>query len=225
MKAKEAIPIISKLLNKPFSGIDPDDKGSAGKVLEKLTGLKHTNKLTDFDDGELKTNDFYQDDLKSKETIKVRQFSSSNIKELVADDAKGFEKSETFQKLKNTIYVTTVRHKKPKVMMARKDWYFGHLFHITVDDYPKLFEILKSDYEYCCESLRLYLKIYKKYPLIYPFHTVSGKYLQLRTAGSKNTEGEYTPICFNGIKLSNKPICFMLKTNFLQDVGIKKNIK
>ena len=226
MKVKEAIPIIEKLLNKPFSVLDLADKGSAGKVLERLTGLNHSNKVTDFDDGELKTNDWYSDDKKSKETIKVRQFSSSNISELIGDDAKEFEKSETFKKLKNTLYVTTVRHLRCKVPLPRKDWYFGHLFHITFEEYPKLFEIFKSDYDFCCKTLKLYLKIYNKYPHIYPFHTISGKYLQMRTAGSKNkkTNG-YTPISYGNIRVCNKPICFMLQTNFLRDVGIEKNIK
>ncbi len=226
MKVKEAIPIIEKLLNKPFSTHDLTDKGSAGKVLEKLTGLKHSNNVTDFDDGELKTNDWYKDENKSKETIKVRQFSSSNISELIADNVDEFEKTETFKKLRNTLYVTTVRHLNSKVKLPREDWYFGHLFHISFEEYPELFKILKSDYEFCYKTLKLYLEIYKKYPLIYPFHTISGKYLQMRTAGSKNKKSkEYTPISYEDIKVCNKPICFMLKTNFLQDVGIKKNIK
>ena len=105
----------------------------------------------------------------------------------------------------------------------------SHLFHISYEKYPKLFEILKVDYEFCCSTLKQYLKIYKKiqthHKWIYPFHTIKGQYLEMRTAGSKDKQtGNYKPIKIHqqNMILCNKPICFMLRTNFLRDVGILK---
>jgi len=234
MKVEEAARKIRLILGHPISSLleDKTDKGNFGKALEKLIGLKHSTKKMDFEDGELKTNDFYKDDNKSKETIKVRQYSSNNISELLEGEIK-FKQAPIYDKLKNTLYVTTIRYLKNNKKLNTDKWHFGHLFHIYESAYPETFKVLEADYIFCCKTIRNYVSqeyqnIQIKNKHIVPFHTISGHFLQIRTAGAKNKKGNYTPIIVNhkngALMLCNKPICFMLKTNFLTEVGIRKII-
>ena len=231
MKINDAKEKIRPILAKPISGLlkDSSDKGNFGKALELLIGLKNSSKTLDFDDGELKTNDFYLESNKSKETIKVRQYSSSNIHEII-DGPINFKSSPVYEKLRNTLYVTTIRYLKSGKILNKDEWHFGHVFHINEISHPLTFKILETDYTFCCKALRAYTdnkhsNLNKKHKEIIPFHTISGHFLQMRTAGQKDKSGVYTPIMIDkNFMLCNKPICFMLKTNFLSEVGIKKNI-
>ena len=231
MKINDAIEKIRPILAKPIFNLleDPTDKGNFGKALELLIGLKNSSKTLDFDDGELKTNDFYLESNKSKETIKVRQYSSNNIHEII-DGPVDFKSSPVYEKLRNTLYVTTIRYLKSGKMLNKDEWHFGHVFHINEINHPLTFRVLEADYTFCCKALRAYtdkkhVNLNKSNKEIIPFHTISGHFLQMRTAGQKDKSGTYRPIMIDkNFMLCNKPICFMLKTNFLSEVGIKKNI-
>ena len=78
------------------------NKGGVGQFIEKLIGLKNTNALTDFSDGELKTNKADTDGA-PLETMFISQISS-NFDQLISDQI-SFEDSWIYQKIKNLLYV------------------------------------------------------------------------------------------------------------------------
>nr|WP_188214096.1 MutH/Sau3AI family endonuclease [Neisseria subflava] len=78
------------------------NKGGVGQFIEKLIGLKNTNALTDFSDGELKTNKADKDSA-PLETMFISQISS-NFDQLISDQI-SFEDSWIYQKIKNLLYV------------------------------------------------------------------------------------------------------------------------
>ena len=78
------------------------NKGKVGQFIKKLIGLKNTNALTDFSDGELKTNKADADGA-PLETMFISQISS-NFDQLVRDQI-SFEDSWIYQKIKNLLYV------------------------------------------------------------------------------------------------------------------------
>ena len=78
------------------------NKGGVGQFIEKLIGLENTNALTDFSDGELKTNKADADGA-PLETMFISQISS-NFDQLISDQI-SFEDSWIYQKIKNLLYV------------------------------------------------------------------------------------------------------------------------
>lgn len=73
------------------------NKGGVGQFIEKLIGLNNTNALTDFADGELKTNKADTDGA-PLETMFISQISS-NFDQLISDQI-SFEDSWIYQKLR-----------------------------------------------------------------------------------------------------------------------------
>ena len=78
------------------------NKGGVGQFIEKLIGLKNTNALTDFVDGEPKTNKADTDSA-PLETMFISQISS-NFDQLISDQI-SFGDSWIYQKIKNLLYV------------------------------------------------------------------------------------------------------------------------
>lgn len=87
-----------------FPGFTPAmsiNKGGVGQFIEKI-GLNNTSALTDFADGELKTNKADTDGA-PLETMFISQISS-NFDQLISDQI-SFEDSWIYQKIKNLLYV------------------------------------------------------------------------------------------------------------------------
>lgn len=83
MKLSEALPKIEDIIGIPFRDLYNIEelrdiviaKGNTGKLLEKIIGLPAGNTLTDFEDGELKTNKCDESG-KPLETMFISQISS-----------------------------------------------------------------------------------------------------------------------------------------------------
>ena len=86
------------------------NKGGVGQFIEKLIGLKNTNALTDFADGELKTNKADKDGA-PLETMFISQISS-NFDQLISDQI-SFEDSWIYQKIKSTTILTNGTYSQP----------------------------------------------------------------------------------------------------------------
>ena len=190
MKLAEALPILKAACNIPFGELfkdHPEDlmtnKGHVGQLLEKYIGLKLGSNLTDFEDGELKTNKTRPDG-RPRETIALTQISST-IDTLVGKPQTLFEKSKVYNKIKNLLVVPVV-----KDAPAAKDWYFLNVAHINLAKNPELHRQFAADYYSICDQLINQIEN-EKDGLI---HTSNGHYLQTRTKASKNSQGEYTPI-------------------------------
>ena len=114
------------------------NKGGVGQFIEKLIGLKNTNSLTDFSDGELKTNKADTDGA-PLETMFISQISS-NFDQLISDQI-SFEDSWIYQKIKNLLYVPIC-----KVDNNPDKWYIQSAYHVQINEGGELFRQLSADF-------------------------------------------------------------------------------
>lgn len=218
MKLRDAKEKINKLSNKPFKDYLGKEqiedamliinKGKTGQLLELTIGLELSSKTLDFEDGELKTNKC--DRLGNpKETVFITQIASM-IDELL--DCKPFKETKLYQKIKHLLYVPISKEGDPN------DWMF--LKSVEVDlsspNCQELAEQLEKDYNYICKCMNEQLSLSSTNTL----HTVSGKYIQIRTKDSM----PYHPIYSSKYKreISNKNRAFYFKKEFMK--YISKNI-
>lgn len=186
----------SKLFEKKY--IDVVNKGRVGQLLEILLGLQNTNSLTDFVDGELKTNKAYPNGL-PLETMFITQISSQ-VDELL--NRKPFEESKLYQKIKSLLYVPVVKEG------PSSEWYFKKPIYINFDNDEYIYQQLKKDYYSIIDQMHEH--IMKDGNL----HTSNGEMLQIRTKDSK----PYFPIyseTYNK-QISNKNFAFYFKKEFMK---------
>ncbi len=216
MKLAEAVPLLKEACGVPFKKLfedHPEDlytnKGNVGQMLLKLIGLKLDSNLTDFEDGELKTNKTRPDG-RPRETIFITQISRT-IDTLVGEPRTPFEVSNVYEKVKNLLVVPVV-----KDAPMTKDWYFLNVAHINLEKNPQLRDQLESDYHVICDQLVQHIENGRD-GLI---HTANGYYLQTRTKASKNSEGTYTPIFSKTYRraIANKNHAFYFQKRFMLDV-------
>jgi DNA mismatch repair protein MutH len=204
---EEAISRLLELEGKKFSDIvTPDliNKGSAGQLIEKAIGLDLSSDLLDFTDGELKTNKFIKG--KPAETMAITQVGHT-LNEI--SNSTPWNDSKVLKKVTSFILVPV--HKDHQ---APKDWIVGKATHLDERNYPSLYEKLASDYLDIGDQLRQILSTNSE------LHTLNGrnKYLQIRTKDSKDANGSYHPISFEGRRISNKNYAFYFRKQFLNDV-------
>ena len=182
------------------------NKGGIGQMILLYLGLPLDSKLTDFDDGELKTNKTDKDG-NSKETIFITQISSI-IDELIGEKSKDFFQSNLFKKIKNVALVGICKDDKDF-----NNWKFTYYYTFSFEKNLNLFNEFNNDYKTICEQLKNYIKTSKDNFI----HTSNGKYIQVRSKDSK----PYHPIYSKKFEkyISNKNHAFYFKkdlTKFLE---------
>lgn len=179
------------------------NKGGVGQFIEKLIGLENTNTLTDFADGELKTNKADTDG-KPLETMFISQISSS-FDQLISDNIT-FESSWIYQKIKNLLYVPIC-----KVGNNPDQWYIQSAYHVKLDENEELFMRLSADFVQIKDKLLSDIHTGDGY-----IHTSNGEFIQIRSKDSK----PYRPIFSTQYNrnVSNKNHAFYFKKEFMLKV-------
>ena len=150
------------------------NKGGIGQMLLLYLGLPLDSKLTDFDDGELKTNKTDKNG-NSKETIFITQISSI-IDELISDNPKNFYQSNLFKKIKNVALVGICKDDK-----NYNNWKFTYFYNFNYQHNKELFEEFNNDYITLCDQLKRHIETSEDKFI----HTSNGKFIQIRSKDSK----------------------------------------
>ncbi|MBR5486752.1 MAG: hypothetical protein IKV70_02115 [Phascolarctobacterium sp.] len=212
MKLVEAYSKIVEFANVPFKeylseAVIKDNmlkinKGKTGQMLEITIGLKLSNTTLDFEDGELKTNKCDKSG-KPKETMFITQ-TASIIDELLV--SKEFKSTKLYEKLKHLLYVPISKEGEIS------EWMYLTPVEVNLDlpKYKDLAVQLEKDYYDICQQMKEQLSVSTTATL----HTVSGKFIQIRTKDSK----PYTPIYSNvyGREISDKNRAFYFKKEFME---------
>lgn len=177
------------------------NKGKTGQIIERAIGLRNTPYITDFEDGELKTNkcDRFGN---PKETMFITQIKSI-IDDLLNETP--FENSRIYRKINNLLYVQVCKEGDPK------DWKIIDVFHINLEDNEniRVKEQLKKDYSHICKLLNNHIQTSSDGFI----HTSTGEYIQIRSKDSK----PYSPIYSRKYNkdVSNKNHAFYFKKEFM----------
>lgn len=145
MKLEDVFSRLPELYNKRFGELKLKEdisgfavnKGNAGQFLQELLNMPNDSKLTDFSDGELKTNQSLPSGMPDQ-TMFITQISKDF-------DSLFFEESETnrlLDKISNLLYLPVVKpdNKKPE------DWYFLPAYHIDSNQNQELKELYRLDF-------------------------------------------------------------------------------
>lgn len=186
------------------------NKGNTGQFLQQLLDMPNNSKLTDFDDGELKTNKAHPNGM-PMETMFITQISK-DFDTLFFGEA---ESNRLLEKISNLLYLPVV---KPNNNLP-EDWFFLPAHHLDSRKHSILKDIYIQDF------LDIRAKVLEQLESgDGNIHTANGKYIQIRSKDSKRKDGTYNPIYSEvlGRTVSNKNHAFYFKKNFMQD--IQKNI-
>lgn len=207
---KSAKKKILKNCNKPLKELVPDDtnfeefninKGKAGQLLELAIGKSLDNKPKDFKDGELKTYKA-KEDKRAKETIAITQISSNNIDDILEE--KPFKKSSLYDKIENTLFVPTLKEGNPE------DWEFLDAIQVDLKKEKSLKKELKKDYKKICAKTKENIENGDS------LHTVSGKFLQIRSKDTKPYHKVHSEKYNRDV--SNKNYAFYFKKDFIDEI-------
>ena len=224
MKISDAYPICKKSINIPFkdlfSNFKTDEiirnKGKSGQLMEKLCGLKLSNTTTDFEDGELKTSEL-------KESTAITMITDW-VDDIIHEEPISFEDSRLSKKIQHLIFMPLVKPSKDPLY-----WYFKNCIYINITKGTSLYKDIKKDFENIC--LNSHELIYKKkitqltdckitknkslYSKKYGdkfLHTISGKYIQIRTkdAGKTKSKPIFSDILKRNITLKSRMAFYFL---------------
>jgi DNA mismatch repair protein MutH len=213
MRLIDAVPILQGACNRPFKDLFPDhpqdlwtNKGNVGQLLLRYVGLPLDGAMCDFEDGELKTNKARPDGM-PRETMFISQLATS-FPSLVSKPPTPFEESYLHKKIRNLIYLPTVKD-APSVA----NWYFLSVIHIQSKPGSKLFEVLQNEYVQICKGIHQHIENGDDGML----HTTNGpaKYLQIRTKDSQPYHPIYSPA--HGRQVSNKNFAWYFMKGFMED--------
>ena len=210
MKIEKALPILDKFIGVKFGELFSDipsdlriNKGNVGQLLLLKIGLKLDSELTDFENGELKTNksDFSGLPL---ETMFITQISR-NIDTLVSKEPLEFTESNIYKKIKRLVFLPVCKEADDI-----KDWFFVSMFDYDLEKEKNLKKILESDYYKICKKLKFDIENSEDGFI----HTSSGQFIQIRSKDSK----PYHPIYSNEYNrfISNKNHAFYFKKDFMR---------
>ncbi len=206
MKVEEALPILSTVCGKKVSQIVdelPSDlriaKGRVGQLLELFIGLKASTGLTDFTDGELKTNKTRADGTPA-ETIFITQIRGI-IDTLLDVPPVPFEQSSLRQKIQNLVVVQVIREG------PETEWRFGHVFHVNLLREAEINARLEEDYYTICAGLREHVLASGT------IHTTSGDLIQVRSKDFKPYRPMYSRLFRR--QVANKDHAFYFKKEFM----------
>lgn len=212
MKLAAAKERIEKLANIPFKDYLSTEqiqdamliinKGKTGQLLELTIGLGLSNTTLDFEDGELKTNKCNRYG-KPIETMFITQ-TASIIDELLS--RKKFEDTKLYEKIKHLLYVPISKDG------PASEWMYLPCVEVdlSLSKYAPLYEQLESDYYTICGLMNEQLQLSSAATL----HTVSGKFIQIRTKDSKPYHPIYSQIY--GREISDKNRAFYYKKEFMK---------
>lgn len=224
MKLADVLPQLPNLYHKKFSELKLQEdisgftinKGNTGQFLQNLLDMPNNSKLTDFEDGELKTNKASSNGM-PKETMFITQISK-DFDTLFFDE--DIENNRLLTKISNLLYLPVVKEDSDP-----NNWYFLPAHHIEVSKNKILFNQLKQDF------ITIKTKVLddlanSKDKFI---HTSNGKYIQIRSKDSKRKDGSYNAIHSDvlGRYVSNKNHAFYFKKEFMIDIqdGIIRSTK
>ncbi len=209
MKIKEALPQLNKCVGIKFGDLFSDltldlriNQGNVGQLILLKIGLNLDSALTDFEDGELKTNKSNSYEL-PKETMFITQISQQ-IDSLVSDNPIPFLKSNLYKKIKRLVFLPVC--KDPNDI---KDWFFVSVVDCNLEAEKDLRDKLEKDYYEICNKLRWNIENSDDGYI----HTSNGDLIQVR---SKDTK-PYRPIFSNTYNrnISNKNHAFYFKKEFM----------
>lgn len=199
---------------KPFSDLKLQEdltgftinKGNTGQFLQQLLDMPNNSNLTDFDDGELKTNKADKNGT-PKETMFITQISK-DFDELFFSDN---DTNRLFTKIGNLLYLPVCKESKDP-----ENWYFLPAYHIAIQENEELFALLQQDF------LTIKTKVLTDLNNLNDgfIHTSNGKYIQIRSKDAKRANGQYNPIYSAHLDrfVSNKNHAFYFKRDFMIDV-------
>ena len=164
------------------------NKGVRGQLLELALGIPNSSKLTDLVDGELKS-------YTKGESVAVTQLRHT-LPEIFNNTP--FNKSKLGIKISRTLYVA----------FDRNNNFLGTATHTETN------KLIEGDYQYICEIIRHRVGIGK------PLTTITGLngVLQIRTKDSKDRNGNYHPIKWEGKEISNKGYAFYLTGRYAKGI-------
>ena len=165
------------------------NKGVRGQLLELALGIPNSSKLTDLVDGELKS-------FTKGESIAVTQLRHT-LPEVMNNTP--FNQSKLGIKIARTLYVA----------FDRQNNFLGTATHTEPN------KLIEGDYQYICEIIR------HKIGIGQPLTTITGlnKVLQIRTKDSKDRNGNYHPIFWEGQQISNKGFAFYLTGRYAKTIA------
>lgn len=215
MKLEDVFSKLPALYNKKFGDLKLQEdisgftinKGNTGQFLQQLLDMPNNSNLTDFSDGELKTNKSHANGM-PRETMFITQISKDF-------DSLFFENLKTnrlLDKIDNLLYLPVV---KPDGS-SPEEWYFLPARHIDSEQNQALKEIYLQDFLDIKQQILEHLHSSKDGYI----HTSNGKYIQIRSKDSKRADGNYNPIYsdFLGREVSNKNHAFYFKTDFMKAI-------
>jgi DNA mismatch repair protein MutH len=177
------------------------NKGGIGQMLLLYLGLPLDSKLTDFEDGELKTNKTDENG-KSKESIFITQISTL-IDELICETPKDFYSSNLFKKIKNVVMLGVCKDNTDP-----NKWFFTYYYNFSYEKNKKLYEQFESDYNSICIQLKAHI-LNSNDGFI---GTSNGNHIQIRTKDTKPYHPIYSKLMKK--KISNKNYAFYFKAKF-----------
>ena len=182
---------IQKLQNTNFADLPKPrkNKGVRGQLLELALGIPNSSKLTDLVDGELKS-------FTKGESIAVTQLRHT-LPEIFNHTP--FNQSKLGIKISRTLYVA----------FDRNNNFLGTATHTEKNKLVTLL-LMEEDYKEICEFVRNAKTL----------HTFTGSngILQIRTKDSKDKNGNYHPIKWEGQQLSNKGFAFYLTGKYAKGI-------
>ena len=164
------------------------NKGVRGQLLELALGIPNSSKLTDLVDGELKS-------FTKGESIAVTQLRHT-LPEVF--NKTPFNQSKLGIKISRTLYVA----------FDRNNNFLGTATHTKTNP------LIEEDYNDICEIIRG--RVANGLPLT----TITGLngVLQIRTKDSKDRNGNYHPIKWEGKEISNKGYAFYLTGRYAKSI-------
>ena len=234
MKISEAYPICKKSVNIPFkdlfSHFSKDEiiknKGKSGQLMEKLCGLSLSNTTTDFEDVELKTSEL-------KESTAITMITDW-VDDIIHEKPVSFERSRLSRKIQHMIFMPLEKPKKNDPL----SWFFKDCKYIPITKETILYKRIKSDFENIC--LNSHELIYEKKVTQLPncritknkklyvekygdkfLHTISGKYIQIRTkdAGKEKSKPIFSNKLGRNVTLKSR-MAFYFMASFKDYVDI-----
>jgi len=206
MKLNEAIPILRTACRRPFGELfagHPVDlitnKGHAGQLLLKYIGIGLDSNLTDFEDGELKTNKAGANG-EPLETMFITQISE-NIDTFIRPNPLPFDESNLYKKTRNLVYLPVVKNSE-----IAANWYFTDCIHIQINKGSKIYNKMSEDYYAICKGLNHHINNSEDGFI----HTTNGpNYIQVRSKDSKPYHPIYSAHYKRHISDKNHALYFM----------------
>ena len=181
----------NKLKNTKFDNLPKPrkNKGVRGQLLELALGIPNSSKLTDLVDGELKS-------FTKGESVAVTQLRHT-LPEIFNNTP--FNQSKLGIKISRTLYVA----------FDRENNFLGTATHTEKNKLVTLL-LMEEDYNDICDYIRNTKTL----------NTFTGRngILQIRTKDSKDRNGNYHPIFWEGQQLSNKGFAFYLTGRYAKTI-------